>query len=93
MNDDYKRGYSKGYNAGVAGRWPEHKPPSPPDDVVAALWKVASELRDTADSLCATLDDEDEFLKSLVPKIDAIDRLGHWIADWLKQSPVTVDGQ
>ena len=97
MNEDYKRGYRKGYYAAVAGRWPEHKPPAPPDDVVAALWRAASELRDAADGICSTLDEQDDFVKQLGPKIDAIDRLGHWIADWLKQppecSPTTVKGE
>lgn len=83
MTGEEKRYYARGYNRGAAGRWPEHRPPAPPDAYVARLLQQVRELRDAADTVCSTLCEDDEFVVILGAKIDAIDaelsRWSHWI--------------
>jgi len=97
LNRDYQRGYSKGYNAGSARRWPEHKPPYPQGTQVANLMKAVHELRDSADGICSTIDPEDDFYKQLSPGIEAVDAALREISIWLKQvdecSPPTVNAR
>lgn len=47
MNEEYKRGYSAGYYRGSHGSWPAHKPPSPPNHIVASMIESLSALRDS----------------------------------------------
>jgi hypothetical protein len=85
MTRDEQNAYSKGYAAGSRGRWPLHRPPLPPDEIVRAIVEPARALRDAADSLVAILDEGDEFAKKLGPPIDAFDeamtRLGLWLVE------------
>lgn len=73
MTHNERRLYGRGYNAGVNGRWPEHRPPRPPDENVAAILKAAQELRDGVDGEIAMFDEHDPIAKKLGPLIDALD--------------------
>lgn len=81
---DEKLAYAKGYSAGLNGRWPEHKPPAPPDPVIAEIIKATRSLRNAADAICSTLDEADDFVVSLGPKIDACDEAMIAVTAWLK---------
>jgi ribosome modulation factor len=89
MTKDESRAYSRGYNAGIYGRWAAHRPPAPPDQVVRALFDAAQALRDEADSICATLEPQDEFVKRLGPRIDAVDVVMCTITEWLSMRDPT----
>ncbi len=85
MGKDELRGYSKGYNAGRRkNQWPEHRPPTPPAPIVALLTQAASALRDECDSLCATLSEDDDFVRRLEPHIDAVDTAMAALTIWLR---------
>lgn len=85
MNPDFKRGYSKGYATGSRGTWPDHRPPMPPQENVAALMAACRSLRDGIDSELATFDEDDELNKRLGPLIDAVDdqfvKIGRWLRE------------
>lgn len=83
MTNDQQKYYSRGYYAGARGRWPEHRPPTPPDEVVAALMAALRELRDECDSALATLEPDDEFVRRLGPRVDAADEAMRRVSGWL----------
>lgn len=83
VSPEYKRAYRTGYNAGSRGAWPEHRPPMPPGNKLRALVLAARELRDAADCICAVLDDDDEFVKMLAPRIDEMDYVMIAWSSWL----------
>lgn len=83
MASDYARGYSKGYNTGSHGRWHDHKPPKPPDEIVAKLLSTLRELRDVCDNWCATLSEDDDFVLEIGPKIDRADEVLCELSGWL----------
>ena len=74
--------YARGVNS--RDRWPAHKPPMPPEGVLRDLLKAAQELRDAADTLCATFDPQDEVVQRLSPGIDAVDWAMNVLTDWLR---------
>lgn len=84
MTAEESRAYSKGYAAGLRRAWPCNKPPKPPDEHISNLMAALTDLRDSADSICASLMEDDEFTKILSPKIDAVDRAMADITTWLK---------
>ena len=86
MTATYSRAYGKGYTAGSNRRWPEHKPPYPPQAEVRALMEAVHKLRDCADHLCATIDPEDDWYKELSPGIDEVDAALVKISEWLKRA-------
>lgn len=87
--DDYKRGYSRGYNAGISNRWPEYKPPTPPDEIVAELIHVSRILRDRYDYLCATFSEEDQAVREISPAIEEFDALMVKISKWLRANQLS----
>ena len=93
MTEGEKRAYGRGYNTGSRHGWPSHKPPTPPDPLVAALIEALKSLRDAADWYCATVgcgsDSEaidDPFAAELIPKIDAANEALRAIVLWLTES-------
>ena len=84
MTLEKRRAYSKGYNAGRRGSWPDHKPPMPPHGLTANLIASARALRDGVDGeLAAFLDDEPLF-EPMGPLIDALDDSLAAISTWLR---------
>ena len=79
-----RRAYSRGYNAGSIGRWPSHRPPRPPDEVVGPIIDAAQELRDAVDAELATFLDEDEIVERFGPLVDAYDEAVGRIGTWLR---------
>lgn len=80
----YQLGYSRGYNAGRAGKWPAHRPPSPPDEAVRKLMAALTGLRDAVDSYLATSDPDDPELEAWFGwHIDATDEAMRVITLWL----------
>jgi hypothetical protein len=77
--------YARGYSRGSQGRWPDHRPPLPPEPVVNRLLETAQALRDGFDSLCAVSDPDDEVVKILAPVIDDFDAAMAAMTDWLRQ--------
>lgn len=90
MTREYKLAYGRGYNTGSRGRWPDHRPPKPPDEIISALMQAAQKLRDGVDCELATLDSDDEWTQRLGPLIDALDeqfmRVGKWVRDETKEA-------
>lgn len=82
MTDDYRRGYRKGYTTS-ARTWPLFIPPIPPDPIIGELVKALQDLRDTADSICATFSDNDDVVIKFGGPIDradaALEKLGEWV--------------
>jgi len=83
VTDGERRAYQRGYARNH--RWPEHRPPTPPDPLVRDLMEAATFLRDTVDNFCALLEPEDEWVEKLGPGIDRLDeamtRLGLWLVE------------
>jgi hypothetical protein len=84
MNDDEKRGYSRGYNT-KANHWPAHRPPIPPHPVVAALMNALLALRDECDSTIATFGPDDELSLRLGAQIDKADEALRMVSAWLRE--------
>lgn len=85
MSSDYQRAYSKGYLAGANGRWPEYKPPNPPQEQVLALFIAAKDLADAAHSvLSVIIPDEDIFIE-LKNQVESVDDAFCAISKWLKE--------
>lgn len=83
MTLEEKRVYARGYNAGRNQKWPAHKPPRPPDKLCASVFEAAANLRDVANTVCATLDETDEFVMAFSPVIDEFDSHMAEITKWL----------
>lgn len=79
---DHKRGYAKGY-ATSARQWPLFIPPVPPDPIIGELVKALQDLRDTADSICAMFDEDDQvfikFDKPINNATKALSKLSEWV--------------
>lgn len=82
-NDDYRRGYSKGYFSGSRTAWPLYHPPRPPDPIIAELVTALINLRDTADLICAMFDEDDDVFNKFDEPInqatEALSKLGEWV--------------
>lgn len=87
MDREHQRAYQRGYNAGMNHKWPPHKPPTPPDPIVADLMKAAVLLRNQYDALIATTDwgSDDEMERKLGPGIDALDEAMRKVTLWLAE--------
>jgi hypothetical protein len=83
MTTGERKAYARGYQ--VAGhKWPAHKPPTPPDPVVAELVEAMREMRDTCDAFRSTLCKDDEFGQSLELVIDRADAALTAVTRWLR---------
>ena len=90
MASDYKKAYSKGYNAGARGLWPEHRPPHPPHELIGRLMDSVLKLRDAVDGELATLDKDDPWQTILGDPMDIVDELLVEVGVWLTaESPST----
>ena len=87
MTPEEKRAYGRGYNA--RNRWPEHRPPCPPNEIVAGLMEAIRKLRDAVDSYLATIDEDDELQDMLGPAIDDVDCAMVKLSRWLKHAEQT----
>lgn len=83
MTRNERNAYSRGYQVG-AERWPAHRPPTPPDPVVAELVNAMLEMRDTCDAFRSTLSDDDEFGLEMESVIDRADAALTSISRWLR---------
>lgn len=92
MTDGEKRAYSRGYTAGSRGRWPEHRPPQPPNQIVAELLLALREIRDELDGGLAAIDDE-EWEKLFGPIIERADAAAEMVSAWLIGSKVNADAE
>lgn len=91
-SDDYKRGYSRGYNT-ASRSWPEHKPPCPPEPVVRQLMEALRLLRDTADAETAAFDEDDPIYRAFGVPIATADEALSAVTEWLRESPTASDRQ
>lgn len=85
MTRDEKLAYGRGYNAGVAGKWPLHKPPLPPGEMISALMGATRELRDAVDGELATLCDDDRWQSVLGDPMDRVDQAMTAIGKWIQE--------
>jgi hypothetical protein len=76
-----KMAYQRGYQRGA--KWPDHKPPLPPDTVIAGLMDALRSLRDECDSALACFDPDDPLELQLGPKIEAADDALRLVGRWL----------
>jgi len=84
MTNEEKRAYQRGYAAGLRGKWPAHKPPEPPNQIVASLLLALREIRDHLDSELAAICDP-EWEAAFGPIIDKADDAAESVTEWLKQ--------
>ena len=87
-----RNAYAKGYYAGCRNRWPAHRPPTPPNGLVAGLVDAAMNLRDAVDSYLAVSDEEDELQKTLGNPMDEVTDAISRIGDWLRSSTAAKAG-
>lgn len=87
QNQDYKLGYSRGYNAASGRNWHAHRPPMPPDEIVRGFLVAARELRDAIDGQLAVFGEDDEIALELGPLIDALDDQFIKMNAWLTSPP------
>ena len=83
MTRDETLAYGRGYNAGAARKWPAHKPPVPPEPVVAELMRALTALRDKYDAMLATMGPDPELEAEFGPAIDAADAATAKVTEWL----------
>lgn len=83
-----QKSYARGYWRGSQGRWPDHRPLVPPDEVIGPIIRAAQSLRDAADHICATISEDDEFAEELSPHIDAFDEAMSRFGEWLRAMPL-----
>lgn len=86
QTNDERRAYSRGYQRGLQGRWPENVPPHPPEPVVAQLMAALKSLRDSVDNYCAQLTPDDEWAVDLGPQVDRADEALTAVTKWLWSS-------
>jgi len=84
MTKDETRAYSRGYNTG--GRWPEHRPPYPPEGIIRQLMEALREIRDTADTQCATLEPDDKWVEAFDAPIQKADDAIAAVSEWLRST-------
>lgn len=81
MTRGEKLAYQRGYNRGC--RWPEHRPPTPPDKLMSAVIEAARKLRDAVDGELATLGEDDEWQETLGGPMDEFDHAMTKLSYWL----------
>lgn len=86
MTRGEKSAYQRGYAAGIRGRWPEHKPPLPPNEIIADLLLALREIRDHLDGELATIDDP-EWEAAFGPIIERADTAAQLVTEWLLSAP------
>lgn len=83
MSREERCAYSKGYNAG-SRHWPLHRPPEPPNVIVAELMRAAMKLRDAVDDQLAQLDPEDDWQHTLGDPMDEVTAALERVSIWLR---------
>lgn len=78
-----RRAYARGYSRGA--RWPEHRPPAPPEPIVAHLMAAATRLADAVDGELATLLEDDPWQQKLGNPMDDLRAAMVQVTRWLKQ--------
>ena len=85
MTHEEKLAYGRGYNAGVRGGWPMHRPPVPTQEDVRDLMVAAQALRDAVDGQLAVFDPDDPIEAILGPPLDdvtgAMEKIGQWLLE------------
>lgn len=76
-----KLAYAKGYNA--RAKWPLHKPPMPPEPMVAKLMTALTNLRNAVDGELAKFGEDDPIGEILGPRIDEADEALSDVGTWL----------
>jgi hypothetical protein len=79
------RAYNQGYFAASERWYSKEKPPLPPDECVRSLIIALQELCNAADSLLATIDENDEWSQSLGPHLDNGLAALEQYKDWLRR--------
>ena len=80
--------YARGYAAGA--KWPEHRPPHPPEPLIKELCEKAERLRNCVDSILSVLDPEDDWHDKYGPAVDGFDDLMMRVGQWLKRKELEV---
>ena len=87
-SDSERLAYGRGYNAGASRRWPDHKPPRPPNEVVAKLMDALQDISDAVDNMCATFPEDDPLVAQMWPLVDKSRDALASVTQWLKdQAP------
>ena len=79
--------YSRGYEHSKVGRWPLHKPPFPPEPVIAELMAALRALRDAIDGEVAKFEQDDPINQALSPFITRADKAQEAVSLWLLNLP------
>ena len=60
VKTEAQKEYLRGYWAGLRHKWPEHRPPMPPKQIVAEALQAAIGVRDALDGLIASFEEGGE---------------------------------
>lgn len=90
MNREENLAYQRGYYARSTSRWPDHKPPLPPDSVIAEIITAAQQLRDGVDGELAKFEEDDPMAEVIYSHIERLDSALKAVSTWLL-SPETED--
>jgi ribosome modulation factor len=82
MTKEEQRAYQRGYATGIRGRWPAHRPPQPPNQVIANLLLALREIRDHLDTELAVIGDP-EWEAAFAPIINKADAAAESVTEWL----------
>ena len=82
---DIQKEYLRGYWAGLRHKWPEHRPPMPPKQIVAEALQAAIGVRDALDWLLATFEENGDEEMKFGKYIDTFDESVSKISEWLKE--------
>ena len=86
MSEEYKKWYGRGYSAGLRNKWPDYKPPTPPEPVIAKLMNALIELRDAVSGEIGKFGSDDEIYQTLDPLVGRADYALSEVEHWLKGS-------
>lgn len=84
---ELSKAYSRGYYAAVNRYWSKHKPPEPPNKVLANILASFVALRNQIDGEMATFEEDDEMVLRLDPFISRADESFIELSDWLAEPP------
>ena len=87
----YARGYQRGYKTARERHWPDYRPPTPPNEFVAAIMRASEKLADHVATWSGAFGEDDEFSLEMKPLLDAVDKAHCDVTRWLEQ-PVSEEG-
>lgn len=77
--------YGRGYSAGLRRLWPPHKPPVPPEPVIAELLAALETLCASMQAELATFTDDDPLVVALLEPLARARAAATAVTEWLAE--------